>query len=146
MTTSAEFFALVDSHVTLPMAEAGYAKIGSSDEWSNSSRPVPLQAVRPKWLASRRWFGRDRLSRLLSRGSRRPEEHVLAVGFEGYENGQGDEKWLHWYPDSKELDIRDWRDALAGHADWDVWHDLDVSRAGELERRLRVLGRAVRQS
>lgn len=67
---------------------------------------------------------------------------MLTVGYEG--RGEDDEKWLHYYPDSHELDIRDWTDALVGHADWDVWHDLDVTGAGELERRLHVLGRAIR--
>ena len=67
---------------------------------------------------------------------------MLTVGYEG--RGEDDEKWLHYYPDSHELDIRDWTDALVGHADWDVWHDPDVTEAGELERRVHVLGRAIR--
>ncbi|HSE71261.1 MAG TPA: hypothetical protein VLA97_10935 [Nocardioidaceae bacterium] len=142
MTTSAEFFALVDRHVTGPIAAVGYARIGGSDEWSDSSRPVPLRAVHSTWSGPRRWPGRIRSFRLLSPRGGSPDEHVFTVGYEGGERGEDDEKWVRYYPDSNELDIRDWSGALVGHADWAVRNNLDVTEAEELERRLQVLGRA----
>lgn len=107
------------------MIRAGYAHIGDYDEYTNTSRRVRA-ATRVQFLARLRWLRKRKV----------PKEHVLQVGYEA----DTDEKWLAFYPEAEELDLTDWREELAGHADWDVWHDHDVSAAGEAERRIRVLG------
>jgi hypothetical protein len=138
---SAEFFALVDRHLTQPMASAGYAKIGDYEEVTDSSRLTPLQASRRTGPAFQRWYQRFVLPRLHTRRSQGRMEQVLTVGYEG--EGEDDEKWLRFYPDTSELDVQDWREALSEYADWDVTNNLRVSTAGELEHRLHALGLAI---
>lgn len=136
-----EFFALVDRHLTPPMADAGYTKIGDFDQVTVGARPTPLRAVRPRRLAPRRWHRLFALPRLRGPRGRGAAEHVLTVGYEG--DGDDDERWLRYYPDTSELDVRDWREAQTGRADWDITGNLQVSSASELEHRLQALGRAI---
>lgn len=141
MTSSEEFFALVRRHVTGPMTDAGYAEIGEYDEVSNAARGVPLVAPRRSWLGSSRSSGRWRHPSSWARGTK---ERALRVGYEGSnENGDDDEKWVSYFPDTGELDVKDWSDELLPLADWDVWTEQAVPSPEDLERRLRVLGAAI---
>jgi hypothetical protein len=145
VTSPEAFFALVDRHVTGPMTAAGYLRIGAYDEVSEGARGVPLAAARWQWLAAQPWFRSSRLPFLLSRRSRAPKERVLRVGYEGVDgDGQDDEKWIDYFPETLELDLVCWSAELRAHADWDVWKTRAVPTAAELERRLRVVGAAMR--
>lgn len=134
MVTSQDFFALVERHLTPAMVAAHYVTIGEYDVMRppagsgvlSSGRAVPRRSRRPSWLQ----LHRDA-----------PEVAAFEVGYEG--PSDGDEQWIQYSPDSRELDLTSWRDALDGHADWDVWHDRVVLDEAELERRLMVLGTAI---
>jgi hypothetical protein len=127
------------------MAAADYAKIGGYDEVTDGARSVPLVAARSRWLATKPWFRNSRLPFLLSRRPKGPKVRVLRVGYEGFDaDGEDDERWLDYFPGTEELDLVCWTEELDGHADWDVWNDRAVPTAEELERRLRVVGEAMR--
>lgn len=133
--TAKDFFALVERHLTPAMLEAHYVKIGEYDEMRSS----PTSGL----LVSSGHGGprRSRFSSWLRKHRGAPKVAALAVGYEG---GVDDEQWLDYYPVTRELDLTSWRDTLDGHADWDVWHDHIVQDEAELERRLVILGAAIR--
>ena len=144
MTSSEAFFALVRRHVTGPMNHADYAEIGEYDEVTDGARGVPLVAPHWPWLGSSRWFASRRSPFSSARNQKRPKERALRVGYEGStEDGDDDEKWISYFPDTRELDVRDWSEELRPLADWDVWTDQAVPTTEDLERRLRVLGTAI---
>jgi hypothetical protein len=144
VTSPETFFALVDRHVTGPMAAAGYAKIAEYDDVTDAARSVALVAPRWQWLATRPWFTNSRLPFLLHRRPKGPKERVLSVGYEGSDDdGEDDERWLEYFPATDELDLGSWSTELAGVADWDVRSDRAVVTTEELERRLRVVAAAM---
>ncbi|CAN5307946.1 hypothetical protein BH09ACT12_BH09ACT12_34730 [soil metagenome] len=135
MITSQDFFALVVRHLTVAMLEAHYVKIGEYAE----TRSSPTSGLLSSGHA---WPRRSRFSSWLRKHRGEPKVAALEVGYEG--SFDGDEQWIRYYPETCELDLGDWRDTLDGHADWDVWHDRLVQDKAELERRLMVLGAAIR--
>ena len=132
--TSQDFFALVERHVTPAMLEAHYVKIGEYEGMRSFPASGLLSSVTawPRRIRFLSWLRKDRGA---------PKVAALEVGYEG---SVDDEQWIQYYPESRELDLSLWRDTLDGHADWDVWHDLVVQDEAELERRLEVLGAAIR--
>ncbi|MBC7631032.1 hypothetical protein [Aeromicrobium sp.] len=135
MITSQDFFALVERHLTAAMLEAHYVKIGQYDVMRSS----PTSELLSSGHAGPR---RSRVSSWLQKHRGAPKVAALEVGYEGSSNG--DEDWILYYPETRELDLTSWRDTLDGHADWDVWHDRLVQDKAELERRLVVLSAAIR--
>ena len=87
------------------------------------------------------WPRRSRALSWLRKQRGAPKVAALEVGYEG---GVDDEHWLSYYPETRELNLASWRETLDGHADWDVWHERVVQDEAELERRLVVLGAAIR--
>lgn len=135
VVTAQDFFTLVDRHLTTPMLEAHYVKIGEYDVVRSSPAAGLLSS-------GRAGPGRSRVSSWLQERRRGPEVAAFEVGFE--RSSDGDEEWICYYPGTRELDLISWRDVLGGHADWDVWHDRMVPDEAELERRLVVLCAAIR--
>jgi hypothetical protein len=88
VTSPEAFFALVDRHVTGPMAAADYAKIGDYDEVTDGARAVPLVvAARSQWLDTKPWF-RNSHPFLFSRRPKGPKERVLRVGLRRLRRGR----------------------------------------------------------
>jgi hypothetical protein len=141
VTSPEAFFALVERHVTPPMLDAGYTRIGEFDQVADGREQGPLLAVRRRWLTPGRWFSGSFPLRAAG-----PRGRELVVGYEGYDEEGDDERWVRYRPDCHELDLTDWRGELLGRADRGPWVDRDVPTTEELERRLRVLGDAIASS
>lgn len=133
--TADEFFALVDAHLTDPMAELGYHRIhGSVHDTPGARGALTTDGGRVENSEPYLWFnfgfeaGSDDVCRLLG-----PNDPLSE-----------DEWWLHYEPETGRLELGAWVPAAQPYVDWDLWRDKGPCNRDEVQRRLMAVGMAVR--
>jgi hypothetical protein len=138
-TLSAEqFFEMVETLLTPPMAALGYHRIhGSVNDQPGSRSILGARGSSPGGTqredAPFLWFefgyeaGSDDVARLV--GPTDPQSQ--------------DEWWVNYEPATGRLELGDWAPVAADHVDWDIRRDHGPCSVSEVHRRLAAVAQAV---
>lgn len=131
--TADDFFALVETSLTVPMAALGYHRIHASINDQPSSRSILTAQTAHAEDVPFLWF---------EFGYEADSDEVCRLV--GPDDPQSQEEWWVGYePASGRLELDAWYPVAGGRVDWDLWRDDGPCQPAEVRRRLAAVGDAI---